>query len=39
MPSSGSLFVLTVAGVALFAATVGPRPVGAGWDRLFDVGF
>jgi diguanylate cyclase len=39
MPSSRSLFVLTVVGVALYAATVGPRPAGAGWDRLFDVAF
>ena len=38
-PSSRSLLVLTLAGVALFAITVGPRPPGAAWDRLFDVAF
>ena len=36
-PSSRCLLALTVACVALFAATVGPRPAGAHWDRLFDI--
>ncbi|HEY0506739.1 MAG TPA: EAL domain-containing protein [Blastococcus sp.] len=36
-PSSGMLVALTVLGVVLFATGVGPRPDGAGWDRLYDV--
>ncbi|HEY0402308.1 MAG TPA: GGDEF-domain containing protein, partial [Blastococcus sp.] len=37
VPSSGMLVALTVLGVVLFATGVGPRPDGAGWDRLYDV--
>jgi hypothetical protein len=36
-PWSGLFVGLTVLGVALFATGVGPRPAGAGWDRLYDV--
>jgi len=36
--SSSGLFVgLTVLAVAVFASGIGPRPAGAGWDRLYDV--
>ena len=38
-PSSVFLVVLTVLGVALYATGIGPRPAGAGWDRLYDVVF
>jgi diguanylate cyclase (GGDEF)-like protein len=37
VPSSRILVVLTILGVVLFATGVGPRPAGAGWDRLYDV--
>jgi diguanylate cyclase len=36
-PSSRTWLVLTLVSVALFATGVGPRPAGAGWDRLYDV--
>ena len=39
LPLSRLLLLLTVTFVALFAATVGPRPAGLDWDRLFDVVF
>jgi diguanylate cyclase (GGDEF)-like protein len=37
-PTSRWFPILTVACVALFATGVGPRPDGALWDRLYDVG-
>jgi diguanylate cyclase (GGDEF)-like protein len=37
LPSSRLLVALAVLGVALYATGVGPRPAGAGWDRLYDV--
>ena len=36
-PSSGLLVALTLGCVVLFATGIGPRPEGAGWDRLYDV--
>jgi hypothetical protein len=35
--SSRALLVLTLVCAGLFATTVGPRPTGLAWDRLFDV--